>query len=111
MALHTLIKHIICYCWLNYWFCYLQTVAIFFNQAMASVGGNTGGPGDAVVNVDMNHDSGFAFVEMRLVEEASNAMALDGILFEGVPVKIRRPACYNPSQAATLGPSMPSAAI
>ena len=75
---------------------------------MASVGGNTGGPGDAVVNVDMNHDSGFAFVEMRLVEEASNAMALDGILFEGVPLKIRRPACYNPSQAATLGPSMPS---
>jgi hypothetical protein len=28
---------------------------------------------------------------MRSVEEASNAMALDGIMFEGAPVKIRRP--------------------
>ncbi|KAG2564146.1 hypothetical protein PVAP13_8KG388700 [Panicum virgatum] len=85
-----------------------QTVAIFFNQAMAAIGGNTAGPGDAVVDVDMNHDRGFALVEMRLTEEASNAMALDGILFEGVPLKIRRPPGYKPSEAAALGPSMPS---
>lgn len=39
-------------------------------------------PGDAVVNVYINHDKKFAFVEMRSVEEASNAMALDGIIFE-----------------------------
>ncbi|CAK9165683.1 unnamed protein product [Ilex paraguariensis] len=38
--------------------------------------------GDAVVNVYINHEKKFAFVEMRSVEEASNAMALDGILFE-----------------------------
>lgn len=38
--------------------------------------------GDAVVNVYINHDKKFAFVEMRSVEEASNAMALDGIIFE-----------------------------
>jgi len=35
-----------------------------------------------VVNVYINHDKKFAFVEMRSVEEASNAMALDGIIFE-----------------------------
>jgi splicing factor U2AF subunit len=40
--------------------------------------------GDAVVNVYINHDKKFAFVEMRSVEEASNAMALDGIIFEVV---------------------------
>lgn len=40
------------------------------------------GPGDAVVNVYINHEKKFAFVEMRSVEEASNAMALDGIIFE-----------------------------
>jgi hypothetical protein len=34
------------------------------------------------VNVYINHDKKFAFVEMRSVEEASNAMALDGIIFE-----------------------------
>lgn len=38
--------------------------------------------GDAVVNVYINHEKKFAFVEMRSVEEASNAMALNGILFE-----------------------------
>ncbi|GLT79993.1 hypothetical protein SLA2020_514560 [Shorea laevis] len=85
-----------------------QSVAIFFNQVMAVIGGNTAGPGDAVVNVYINHEKKFAFVEMRSVAEASNAMALDGIIFEGAPVKVRRPTDYNPSLAATLGPSQPS---
>lgn len=38
-----------------------------------------------MVNVYINHDKKFAFVEMRSVEEASNAMALDGIIFEVGP--------------------------
>ncbi|CAN8276429.1 unnamed protein product [Cochlearia groenlandica] len=84
-----------------------QSVATFFSQVMAAVGGNTAGPGDAVVNVYINHEKKFAFVEMRSVEEASNAMSLDGIIFEGAPVKVRRPSDYNPSLAATLGPSQP----
>jgi splicing factor U2AF subunit len=75
---------------------------------MAAVGANTAGPGDAVVNVYINQEKKFAFVEMRTVEEASNAMALDGIIFEGVSVRVRRPSDYNPSMAATLGPSQPS---
>ncbi|GFQ05004.1 splicing factor u2af large subunit a [Phtheirospermum japonicum] len=85
-----------------------QTVATFFSHVMAAIGGNTAGPGDAVVNVYINHEKKFAFVEMRSVEEASNAMALDGIIFEGAPVKVRRPSDYNPSLAATLGPSLPN---
>ena len=75
---------------------------------MAAIGGNTAGPGDAVLNVYINHDKKFAFVEMRSVEDASNARALDGIMFEGVAVKVRRPTDYNPSQAAALGPSQPN---
>uniref|UniRef100_A0A9I9D1C0 Splicing factor U2af large subunit n=1 Tax=Cucumis melo TaxID=3656 RepID=A0A9I9D1C0_CUCME len=74
----------------------VHSVATFFSQVMAAIGGNTAGPGV------------FAFVEMRSVEEASNAMALDGIIFEGAPVKVRRPSDYNPSLAATLGPSQPN---
>ncbi|XP_042449080.1 splicing factor U2af large subunit A-like isoform X1 [Zingiber officinale] len=85
-----------------------QSVAIFFSQVMFAIGGNTAGPGDAVVNVYINHEKKFAFVEMRSVEEASNAMALDGIIFEGGPVKVRRPSDYNPSLAAALGPSQPN---
>lgn len=38
--------------------------------------------GDAVVNVYINQEKKFAFVEMRTVEEASNAMTLDGIIFD-----------------------------
>ncbi|KAJ4981611.1 hypothetical protein NE237_032448 [Protea cynaroides] len=85
-----------------------QTIATFFSQVMAAIGGNTSGSGDAVVNVYINHEKKFAFVEMRTVEEASNAMALDGIIFEGVSVRVRRPTDYNPSLAAALGPSHPS---
>ncbi|KAL8143335.1 hypothetical protein V2J09_016367 [Rumex salicifolius] len=84
------------------------SVATFFSHVMAAIGGNTAGPGDAVVNVYINHEKKFAFVEMRSVEEASNAMAVDGIIFEGGPVKVRRPSDYNPSLAATLGPSQPN---
>ncbi|KAF3451501.1 hypothetical protein FNV43_RR07596 [Rhamnella rubrinervis] len=90
-----------------------QTIATFFSHVMATIGGNSGGPafepaGDAVVNVYINHEKKFAFVEMRTVEEASNAMALDGIIFEGVAVRVRRPTDYNPALAAALGPSQPS---
>ncbi|KAL1558900.1 splicing factor U2af large subunit A-like [Salvia divinorum] len=85
-----------------------QSVATFFSHVMSAIGGNTAGPGDAVVNVYINHEKKFAFVEMRSVEEASNAMSLDGIIFEGAPVKVRRPSDYNPSLAATLGPSQPN---
>ena len=35
-------------------------------------------------------------------------MALDGILFEGMNVRVRRPNDYNPAFAATLGPSAPN---
>lgn len=60
------------------------------------------------MNVYINYEKKFAFVELRTVEEASNAMALDGIMFEGVAVRIRRPNDYNPAHAARLGPGNPN---
>lgn len=85
-----------------------ENIASFFSNALAAVGGTTAGPGQCVVNVYINQEKKFAFVELRTVEEASNAMALDGIMFEGVTVRIRRPADYNPAAAAPLGPSAPN---
>ncbi|KAG9134516.1 hypothetical protein Leryth_024132 [Lithospermum erythrorhizon] len=85
-----------------------QTISTFFSHVMMAVGGNSAGPGDAVVNVYINHEKKFAFVEMRTVEEASNAMSLDGLLYEGVALRVRRPTDYNPTMAAALGPSQPS---
>nr|GEW86102.1 hypothetical protein [Tanacetum cinerariifolium] len=63
---------------------------------------------DAVVNVYIDNEKKFDFVEIRFVEEASNAMALDGIIFDGALVKVRRPSDYNLSLVATLGPSQPN---
>lgn len=54
--------------------CKFVTVVFFFLFFLLA--------GDAVVNVYINHEKKFAFVEMRSVEEASNAMSLDGIIFE-----------------------------
>ena len=59
----------------------------------------------------INYEKKFAFVEFRTVEETSNAMALDGIMFEGVSVRVRRPNDYNPAAAATLGPANPNPAL
>eukprot|EP00192_Tetraselmis_astigmatica_P004420 CAMPEP_0117657448 /NCGR_PEP_ID=MMETSP0804-20121206/5336_1 /TAXON_ID=1074897 /ORGANISM="Tetraselmis astigmatica, Strain CCMP880" /LENGTH=493 /DNA_ID=CAMNT_0005463903 /DNA_START=90 /DNA_END=1573 /DNA_ORIENTATION=- len=85
-----------------------QSIATFFSHALAAVGGTTMGAGECVVNVYINAEKKFAFVEFRTVEETSNAMALDGILFEGVTVRVRRPNDYNPTAAAQLGPSVPN---
>ncbi|KAK9868013.1 hypothetical protein WJX84_005393 [Apatococcus fuscideae] len=85
-----------------------QNIATFFSNALAAVGGTTAGPGPCVVNVYINYEKKFAFVEFRTVEETSNAMALDGIMFEGVSVRVRRPNDYNPAAAAALGPSVPN---
>jgi hypothetical protein len=41
------------------------------------------GAGDSVVNVYINTEKKFAFVEFRSVEECSNAMALDGCARSG----------------------------
>ena len=85
-----------------------ENIGTFFSNALAAVGATTAGPGPCVVNVYINQEKKFAFAELRTVEEASNAMALDGIMFEGVTVRIRRPADYNPTAAASLGPGAPN---
>eukprot|EP00798_Chlamydomonas_sp_ICE-L_P018171 gene18171-24603_t len=88
-----------------------QSIATFFSHALAAIGGNTAGPGTAVVNVYINREKNFSFVEFRTVEETSNAMALDGIMFEGVSVRVRRPNDYNPTAALALGSPNPNPAL
>ncbi|RID77274.1 hypothetical protein BRARA_A00201 [Brassica rapa] len=94
----------------NYIHSLFFAIGYFFSQVMAAVGGSTAGPGDAVVNVYINHEKKFAFGEMRFVEEASNAISLNEIIFElnRTQTKPRRTSDYNPSLAASLSPSHPS---
>ena len=66
----------------------------FFNQQMHLAGLATG-PGQPVLAVQINLDKNFAFLEIRSVDEASAALAFDGINFMGQSLKIRRPSDYK----------------
>lgn len=71
-----------------------STIADFFNNKMNEH--NLGVmPGNSVVSVQVNHDKNYAFVEFRDPQEATNAMALDGLSFKGQSLKIRRPKDYQ----------------
>lgn len=56
------------------------------------------------MNVYINHEKKFAFVEMRSVEEASNAMALDGIIFEVRNLPIKRTSSKHETYLCTAHP-------
>ncbi|KAF9975701.1 U2 small nuclear RNA auxiliary factor 2 [Actinomortierella ambigua] len=71
------------------------SLAFFFNETMMSMS-LTAGSGAPVVSVQINHDKNYAFVEFRKPEEATAAMAFDGIVFQGQTLKIRRPKDYQP---------------
>eukprot|EP00879_Flechtneria_rotunda_P013232 GHRR01013817.1.p1 GENE.GHRR01013817.1~~GHRR01013817.1.p1 ORF type:complete len:453 (+),score=205.82 GHRR01013817.1:1432-2790(+) len=79
----------------------------YFNQVMMAVGACSA-LGSPVIGCYMNPDKRFAFVEFRSVEEASNAMAFDGVTCQGEVLRIRRPHDYNPTAAKALGPAEPS---
>ena len=56
--------------------------------------------GNPVVSAYINHEKRFAFVEFRTIEEASNALALDGVGYRGEELRVR-PACSQPDPACT----------
>jgi splicing factor U2AF subunit len=66
----------------------------FFNATMKELNIAKSGE-NPVVSVSINHDKNYAFVEFRDSEEASAAMAFDGINFQGQALKIRRPKEYQ----------------
>ncbi|XP_049743019.1 splicing factor U2AF 65 kDa subunit-like [Elephas maximus indicus] len=67
----------------------------FFNIQMR-LGVLTQAPGNPILAVQINQDKNFAFLEFRSVDETTQAMALDGIIFQGQSLKIRRPHDYQP---------------
>ncbi|KAF6250409.1 hypothetical protein COO60DRAFT_1299308 [Scenedesmus sp. NREL 46B-D3] len=87
-----------------------EELRAFFEGVMASTGAAVA-PGPPIASVKVSSDRSYAFLELRSVEEASNAMAFDGILFNGVNLKIRRPSNYNPEEAAPLGPDCPDPCV
>uniref|UniRef100_A0A4W5PRN7 U2 small nuclear RNA auxiliary factor 2 n=1 Tax=Hucho hucho TaxID=62062 RepID=A0A4W5PRN7_9TELE len=83
-----------------------EAVMDFFN-AQILLGGLTQAPGNPVLAVQINQDKNFAFLEFRSVDETTQAMAFDGIIFQGQRLKIRRPHDYHvyvPGVVSTVVP-------
>ena len=48
-----------------------------------------------------NYERCFAFIEFRCADEATCGMALDGIVYDGISLKINRPKDYVPPTGGT----------
>ncbi|KAG2236550.1 hypothetical protein BDF21DRAFT_388996 [Thamnidium elegans] len=70
-----------------------KPMADFFNATMEQLHLADTTP---VLAVQINHDKNYAFVEFQTPEQATSAMAFDGIMFQGQQLKIRRPKDYQP---------------
>ncbi|EPQ27165.1 uncharacterized protein PFL1_05446 [Pseudozyma flocculosa PF-1] len=66
----------------------------FFNEKMRELKLNTE-EGDPCVAAQVNPEKGYAFLELRNPDEATNAMSFDGIVFQSQSLKIRRPKDYT----------------
>lgn len=67
----------------------------FFNNQM-KLAGLSQADGNPVIACQVNLDKNFAFLEFRSVDETSQAMAFDGINYQGQSLKLRRPRDYQP---------------
>ncbi|XP_042198257.1 splicing factor U2AF 65 kDa subunit isoform X6 [Callorhinchus milii] len=85
-----------------------EAMADFFNAQMR-LAGLSQAPGNPVLAVQINQDKNFAFLEFRSVDETTQAMAFDGIIFQGQSLKIRRPHDYQPlpGVVSTVVPDSP----
>ncbi|EME30564.1 U2 snRNP auxiliary factor large subunit, putative isoform 1 [Galdieria sulphuraria] len=78
-------------------------VADFFNSALYLAKG-VDVPGDPVQSVYLNLDKRFAFIELNSAAEAAAAIQMDGVLFRGMSLRMRRPNDYNPNIHAPVYP-------
>lgn len=82
-----------------------EAMVDFFNERMHECQLSQA-PGQPVLAVQVNHDKNFAFLEFRSVDETTQAMAFDGIIFQGQALKIRRPKDYQPVPGMAETPSV-----
>ena len=60
-------------------------------------------PGNVCVSANINEEKRFAYVEFRNPEEATEGLALDGIVYNGTKLTILRPKDYNVSTGPVGG--------
>lgn len=77
----------------------------FFNTQM-KLAGLAQAEGNPVIACQVNLDKNFAFLEFRSVDETTQAMAFDGINFQGQSLKLRRPRDYQPLPGLSENPEV-----
>lgn len=85
------------YCAVLYWSALQEELSKFLGNAIITTGGAISNMGRPVTFIRIQREKNFAFVEVRSAEEASNAIALDGIVFKDVPLKVSQlVTCVDP---------------
>ncbi|KAL0033630.1 hypothetical protein WJX79_008751 [Trebouxia sp. C0005] len=82
----------------------------FINEVMIRTSA-VASAGFPISNCKVYSDKNYAFLEFRSVEEASNCMAFDGVVFNNTYLRIRRPNNYDYDVAVTLGFTEPNPVI
>lgn len=59
---------------------------------------------DGVLSAWISPDGKYGFVELSTIRSASTAMAVNGVDFQGFPLKVSRPNNYN-ATTTTTGPT------
>ncbi|GAA57078.1 hypothetical protein CRM22_006892 [Opisthorchis felineus] len=77
----------------------------FFNKQMRAQG-LVQAEGSPIIAVQINMEKNFAFLEFRSVDETTQGLALDGILFHNQALKLRRPRDYAPLPGVSETPSV-----
>lgn len=83
-----------------------EDMMIDFFSTQMKMAGLAQAEGNPVIACQVNLDKNFAFLEFRSVDEATQAMAFDGIDFQGQSLKIRRPRDYQPLPGMAETPSV-----
>ncbi|KAK8844129.1 hypothetical protein IAR55_006923 [Kwoniella newhampshirensis] len=90
-----------------------QQIQDFFNKLMHENKLAVDMPGEPVAQCQINNEKSFAFVEFRTPEEATAALQFDGVMYEGSPLRVRRPKDYagiDPLMSTFGGSIAPSVA-
>ncbi|KAL7057787.1 hypothetical protein AAHC03_017148 [Spirometra sp. Aus1] len=77
----------------------------FFNKQMKAQN-LVQAEGNPIIAVQINMEKNFAFLEFRSVDETTQGLALDGILFQNQALKLRRPRDYAPLPGVSETPSI-----
>ncbi|VDD74324.1 unnamed protein product [Mesocestoides corti] len=77
----------------------------FFNKQMKAQN-LVQAEGNPIIAVQINMEKNFAFLEFRSVDETTQGLALDGVVFNNQALKLRRPRDYAPLPGVSETPSI-----